>query len=57
MRGTKGRLRLTGGAFNEVFIAQGVYPEGKNHNIPWKAVPISKRIKINLKNLKITIMT
>ena len=44
MRGTKGRLRLTGGAFNEVFIAQGVYPEGKNHNIPWEAVPISKRI-------------
>ena len=43
MRGTGGRLRLTGGAFDEIYLAPGGYPEDERHTIPWESVPVPAR--------------
>lgn len=43
MRGTRGRLRLTGGAFDEIYLAPGGYPEDDRHHIPWQPVPVPAR--------------
>jgi predicted dehydrogenase len=43
LRGTGGRLRLTGGAFDAIYRAKGAYPEDAEHNIPWQQVEVAKR--------------
>ena len=40
LRGTSGRIRLTGGAFDAVLVAPGTYPEDTSHVIPWKTVEL-----------------
>ena len=42
-RGTRGRMRLTGGSFDELSYAPGEYPEGPDHVIPWQSVMRSSR--------------
>ena len=43
MRGPKGRLRLSGGAFDAVYLARGAYPEDVEHHIPWQPVALPAR--------------
>ena len=43
LRGTKGRLWLTGGAFDAVYLAPGAYPEDASHTIPWEQVELPPR--------------
>jgi predicted dehydrogenase len=43
LRGTSGRLRLTGGAFDAVYLARGAYPEDAGHVIPWEGVELEAR--------------
>ena len=43
MRGTQGRLRLTGGAFDAVYVARGAYPEDSQHVIPWEQIELQPR--------------
>ena len=43
LRGPKGRLRVCGNAFDEVYVARGAYPEDEKHNIPWQPVALPAR--------------
>ena len=43
LRGPKGRLRVSGNAFDEVYVARGAYPEDEKHNIPWQPVALPAR--------------